>query len=100
MSGASVTFTNICKAYGSTLALSDFSLRVAPGEFVTLLGPSGSGKTTALNALAGFVEPTSGELEIDGRSVLHLPPEKRGLGMVFQSYSLFPHMNILNRPGF
>ena len=95
-----IAFRKISKSYGSALALAEFSLTLAPGEFVTLLGPSGSGKTTALNVLAGFVAPSSGELEIDGQSVLHLPPEHRNLGMVFQSYSLFPHLNIYDNVAF
>lgn len=92
--GASVIFEKVTKSYGSIDALADFDLTVEPGEFVTLLGPSGSGKTTALNVLAGFVEETAGDVRIGGRSVLGLPPESRNVGMVFQNYSLFPHMNV------
>jgi putative spermidine/putrescine transport system ATP-binding protein len=100
MRGASVEFVNVAKRYNSVEALADFDLVVEPGEFMTLLGPSGSGKTTALNVLAGFSDATSGRVMIDGRSVGDLPPEKRNLGMVFQSYSLFPHMNVFENVAF
>ncbi len=88
------------KNYGSTIALADFSLDVSPGEFVTLLGPSGSGKTTALNVLAGFTDLSGGDVLIDGRSVAPLPPERRNLGMVFQHFSLFPHMSVFDNVAF
>jgi len=100
LSGASVVFNSVGKNYGKTRVLADFNLDVKPGEFMTLLGPSGSGKTTALNALAGFVEDISGDILIDGKSVGSLPPEKRNVGMVFQSYSLFPHMTVAENVGF
>lgn len=76
------------------VGIQDVSLSVQPGEFVTFLGPSGSGKTTTLNAIAGFVQPTSGAVVIDGREVTNLAPNKRNLGMVFQNYALFPHMTV------
>lgn len=98
--GASVTFEKVSKSYGSVHALADFDLTIEPGEFVTLLGPSGSGKTTALNVLAGFVEETSGDVRIGDSSVLGLPPERRNVGMVFQNYSLFPHMNVFENVAF
>lgn len=75
-------------------AVIDFSLDVAPGEFVTLLGPSGCGKTTALRALAGLEDIDSGEILLDGRSIAHLPSYRRRIGMVFQNYALFPHMSV------
>lgn len=98
--GASVIFDKVSKSYGSVDALIDFDLTIQPGEFVTLLGPSGSGKTTALNVLAGFVEESAGDVRIDDRSVLDLPPENRNVGMVFQNYSLFPHMNVFENVAF
>lgn len=76
------------------IGIDNVSLSVRPGEFVTFLGPSGSGKTTTLNAIAGFVAPTEGSVHIDGRDVTDMPPNRRGLGMVFQNYALFPHMTI------
>ncbi len=100
MPGASVSFRKVSKSYGVVCALSDFDLNVEPGEFVTFLGPSGSGKSTALNVLAGFADATSGDVLIGGRSVLDLPPERRDLGMVFQSYSLFPHMTVFENVAF
>lgn len=100
MAGASVSFRQVGKRYGVVTALADFDLEVAPGEFMTFLGPSGSGKTTALNVLAGFVDPSEGDVSIDGRSVVALPPERRQLGMVFQSYTLFPHMNVFDNVAF
>jgi putative spermidine/putrescine transport system ATP-binding protein len=98
--GSPLSFSRITKRYGDVVALADFSLDVAAGEFVTFLGPSGSGKTTALNILAGFIDPTAGEVTIDGVSITRLPSEKRNVGMVFQSYSLFPHMNVRDNVGF
>jgi putative spermidine/putrescine transport system ATP-binding protein len=98
--GAAVTFKQAGKRFGATVALDSFDLEVAPGEFVTLLGPSGSGKTTALNILAGFTEPSSGDVAIAGRSVVTLPPERRNVGMVFQSFSLFPHLTVFENVAF
>ena len=84
----------IGKTYGDFHALGDVSLTIGRGEFVTLLGPSGSGKTTFLMILAGFVKATSGTLTKDGVDITTLPAEKRGFGMVFQGYALFPHMSV------
>lgn len=100
MGGQSLVFEQVVKNFGSVKALVDFNLTVKPGELLTLLGPSGSGKTTALNALAGFIEPDSGDIRIGDRSVVGMPPEKRDLGMVFQSYTLFPHMNVFDNIAF
>lgn len=100
MTGAEVSFRGVSKRYGPVEALADFDLQVRPGEFMTFLGPSGSGKTTALNVLAGFTHASSGEIKIGDRSVGDLPPEKRNVGMVFQSYSLFPHMNVFENVAF
>ncbi|MCY4352441.1 MAG: ATP-binding cassette domain-containing protein, partial [Gemmatimonadetes bacterium] len=92
---AYVEFENVCKSYdGRTLIVQNVNFSVRKGEFLTLLGPSGSGKTTCLMMLAGFETPTSGDIRIDGRSVHALPPRKRGIGMVFQNYALFPHMTV------
>lgn len=99
-----ITFDRVGVRYGRrgrhTDALVDFNLRVAPGETVALLGPSGSGKSTALNALAGFVRPTSGAVRLAGRDVTDLPPAKRGIGVVVQSYALFPHMRVAENVAF
>ncbi len=99
-----ITFDRVGVAYGSgkkaTSALVDFNLRVAAGETVALLGPSGSGKSTALNALAGFVRPTTGAVRLAGRDVTDLPPAKRGIGVVLQSYALFPHMRVADNVAF
>jgi 2-aminoethylphosphonate transport system ATP-binding protein len=99
-----ITFDRVGVAYGrgrkATSALIDFNLRVAAGETVALLGPSGSGKSTALNALAGFVRPTTGAVRLAGRDVTDLPPAKRGIGVVLQSYALFPHMRVADNVAF
>lgn len=100
MPGASVSYQGVSKKYGAVNALLDFNLTVDPGEIMTFLGASGSGKTTALNVLAGFTEASSGDVKIDGRSVVRLPPERRNVGMVFQSYSLFPHMSVFQNVAF
>ena len=90
-----VEFEGVSKSYdGRTLVVDDLNLGIGKGEFVTLLGPSGSGKTTILMMLAGFQPATSGVIRIGGRSVQDLPPRKRGIGMVFQNYALFPHMTV------
>ena len=92
---AHVEFKGVSKSYdGRTLVVEDLDLSIRTGEFVTLLGPSGSGKTTILMMLAGFQVPTAGEILLDGRPIHDLPPRKRGIGMVFQNYALFPHMTV------
>lgn len=93
--GASITLRRLTKKYGSVTAVDAIDLDARPGEFLTLLGPSGSGKTTTLNMIAGFVDVTDGDLQIDGRPVADLPPYRRNIGMVFQHYALFPHMTVL-----
>jgi spermidine/putrescine ABC transporter ATP-binding subunit len=99
-SGAQVRLRNLGKAYGTVMALEDMSLDIPGGAFVSLLGPSGSGKTTTLNLIAGFLTPDRGDIFIDERSVAEVPPHKRNIGMVFQSYSLFPHMTVAENVGF
>jgi putative spermidine/putrescine transport system ATP-binding protein len=85
---------NLSKRFGELYALQNFNLDVQGGEFISLLGPSGCGKTTALNCLAGLIEPDSGEIEVDGKSVVATAPERRNFGMVFQNYALFPHLTV------
>src|SRR5438034_5037940 len=75
-------------------AVRDFTLRIEPGELVTLLGPSGCGKTTVLRTLAGLEEPDAGEILVDGRSIVALPAHRRRVGLVFQNYALFPHLTV------
>ncbi|MFE3828236.1 ABC transporter ATP-binding protein [Streptomyces sp. NPDC059092] len=89
-----ITFDGVTVRFQDFEALPSFSLQVEEGEFFTLLGPSGCGKTTALRALAGFVDPTAGDIAVDGRKVTHLPSGKREVGMVFQNYALFPGMSV------
>ena len=90
-----VEYRSVRKSYdGRTVVVEDLDLTVEKGEFLTLLGPSGSGKTTCLMMLAGFVQPSAGSILVDGQSVHDLPPDKRGIGVVFQNYALFPHMTV------
>jgi len=90
-----VKFDKVDKSYdGEILVVKDLNLDVPKGEFLTMLGPSGSGKTTVLMMLAGFETPTSGEIYLDGEPISSIPPNKRGIGMVFQNYALFPHMTV------
>jgi putative spermidine/putrescine transport system ATP-binding protein len=92
---AFVEFDRVQKSYdGQTLVVKDLNLRMPKGEFLTMLGPSGSGKTTCLMMLAGFETATNGEIRLKGRNINLVPPHKRGIGMVFQNYALFPHMTV------
>lgn len=88
------------KTYGHFTAVENLDLEVRQGEFVSLLGPSGCGKTTTLQLIAGFIEPTAGAIRLGGKDLLQLTPDRRGLGIVFQSYALFPHMNVWNNVAF
>jgi len=95
-----VVLEGVAKTYGSTVAVSDFSLAVAKGELVALLGPSGCGKTTTLRMIAGFILPSHGDISIGGRRVTRDPPYRRSTGMVFQGYALFPHMTVAGNVAF
>jgi putative spermidine/putrescine transport system ATP-binding protein len=97
---ANISIRNLHKTFGTSTAVSDFSLEIADGEMVAFLGPSGCGKTTTLRMVAGFVEPTSGGIAFGGQDVTHVPPHKRDTGMVFQRYALFPHMTIAQNVAF
>jgi len=98
--GASVQLDQLVRTYGQVRALDGFSLTIAPGEFVALLGPSGCGKTTALRVLAGFEQPDSGRVLVDGNDISDVSAQKRDMGMVFQSYALFPHMTAGDNVGY
>ena len=95
-----VAVRGLCKRYQNVVAAADVSFEVPRGSLLTLLGPSGSGKTTTLMMVAGFAEPDSGTIEVAGRDVTRLPPNKRGLGVVFQSYALFPHKTVAENVAF
>ncbi|MDA7452499.1 ABC transporter ATP-binding protein [Candidatus Pelagibacter ubique] len=96
-----VKFDNVDKSYdGKVLVVKGLNLDIEEGEFVTMLGPSGSGKTTCLMMLAGFETPTHGEIYLDGKVISNIPPHKRGIGMVFQNYALFPHMTVYENLAF
>ncbi|MHB9753586.1 ABC transporter ATP-binding protein [Streptomyces sp. BYX5S] len=95
-----IRFDRVSVAYGGTTVLDSLDLTVEPGEVMALLGPSGSGKTTALRAVAGFVRPASGRVFLGGRDVTDLPPHRRGIGMVVQSYALFPHLRVEDNVAF
>jgi thiamine transport system ATP-binding protein len=95
-----VDLDGVSKEYAGTTALADLSLSVRDGEFFTLVGPSGCGKTTTLRLLGGFEEPTAGRVRFDGETVAGVPPEERGVGVVFQNYALFPHMSVAENVGY
>jgi len=99
--GAFVSFERVQKSYdGINLVVKDLNLSMPKGEFLTMLGPSGSGKTTCLMMLAGFETATHGDILLDGVSINNIPPHKRGIGMVFQNYALFPHMTVAENLSF
>ena len=90
----------LTKRFGPKTVLRDFALEARGRQFITLLGPSGCGKSTALNIVAGLIPASEGEVRVDGERIDHLPPEKRGFGMVFQNYALFPHMTVFGNIAF
>src|ERR671928_15528 len=90
----------LTKAYGDVLAVDALDLTVAKGEFISFLGPSGCGKTTTLQMIAGFLDPSQGTIRLEGKDLLKIPPARRGLGIVFQSYALFPHMTAAENVAF
>src|ERR1044071_630970 len=97
---AFLSLTNLSRSFGSTRAVADVSLDVAQGEFFGLLGPSGCGKTTTLRMIAGLEKPDSGSIEFQSADITNLPPERRGFGLVFQNYALFPHLNVYENVAF
>ncbi len=98
--GVSVELTDLTREYGPVKALDGLTLHIEPGELVALLGPSGCGKTTALRILAGLDEATSGTVSVDGKDLTSVPANKRDMGMVFQAYSLFPHLTVVDNVAF
>src|SRR5512139_427737 len=91
---SSVTFQNVTKAYGNIIAVNNLNLRIADQEFLVFVGPSGCGKTTSLRMLAGLEDITAGNIYIGDKLVNDIPPKDRDIAMVFQSYALYPHMNV------
>jgi len=100
VAGAAVSLVGLEKRFDTVGAVRGVSLEIQSGEFLTLLGPSGSGKTTTLMMIAGFEQPTAGDIAIDGNSVVAIPPYRRNIGMVFQNYALFPHLTVAENIGF
>src|SRR5918997_2551211 len=92
--------SNLRKSFGAHQAVHHFDMGVDRGEFVSFLGPSGCGKTTTLRMIAGFEQPTDGRIRIDGQEITHLRPNQRKIGMVFQSYALFPNMTVADNVAF
>jgi ABC-type Fe3+/spermidine/putrescine transport system ATPase subunit len=100
INGASIRIVDLEKRFGYLKAVSNFNIDIQPGEFISVLGASGSGKTTVLRMLAGLEEPSGGQILIDGRDTVGLPPEERNIGLVFQDYALFPHMSVRDNVAF
>ena len=100
MSNLDIELVSVSKAYGPISVVKDIDLKIPKGEFVSILGPSGCGKTTTLNMIAGFSEPSDGDIRIRGQSQAHVPPERRNIGLVFQNYALFPHMTVAENVAF
>lgn len=97
---AELALTGLSKRYSDHLAVDGVDLRVASGEFVSLLGPSGCGKSTLLRMIAGLIEPSGGSIVLGGTDITHVPTHRRGLGLVFQSYALFPHLSVAGNVGY
>jgi len=97
---AFLELSNVTKKYGNTAVVSDISLKIERGELMAFLGPSGCGKTTTLQMLAGFTDITSGEIHVDSKPMHDVPPHKRNIGVVFQSYALFPHLTVFENVAF
>ena len=97
---AAIELKNLVIDFGETLAVNDVDLKIKKGELVTLLGPSGCGKTTVLNAIAGLLTPTSGQIIFSSKNVTKFSPRKRRLGLVFQNYALYPHMTTYDNVAF
>ena len=95
-----LVLTDVRKQFGETVAVHSFNLAAEKGEFVSFLGPSGCGKTTTLRMIAGFEKPTSGTITVDGKDITYKSPNQRNVGMVFQSYALFPNMTVAGNIGF
>src|SRR6184192_379569 len=98
--GVEVRLEDLRRTYGTTTALDGLTLTLSPGELVVLLGPSGCGKTTTLRLLAGLEDADTGRILLDGQDITRLPASKRDMGMVFQAYSLFPHMTVRDNVAF
>src|SRR5216117_4054335 len=100
MPGGEVQLVGLVKRFADVTAVDGIDLEVAPGEFFSLLGPSGCGKTTTLRLIAGFEQPTSGRILLDGTDMAQTPPHRRKVNTVFQSYALFPHLNVFDNVAF
>src|SRR5271163_4310221 len=100
VSQGALELRGLTKRYGSESVVNAIAVSIAPGEFFSLLGPSGSGKTTTLMMVAGFVHPDGGAILLDGTDIASVPPQKRGFGMVFQNYAIFPHLNVFENIAF
>ena len=97
---AFIAVAGLTKRYKNQAVVDGISFAVAEGEFLTMLGPSGGGKTTTLGCIAGFIAPDAGSVRIGGRDMTAVPPHRRGLGMVFQNYALFPHLTVAENVAF
>ncbi|HRJ75295.1 MAG TPA: ABC transporter ATP-binding protein, partial [Anaerolineales bacterium] len=95
-----LSLSNVTKQFGDTTVVDNFNLEIAKGEFVSFLGPSGCGKTTTLRMVAGFETPSSGNILLNGVDITHNAPNQRNVGMIFQSYALFPNMTVAQNIGF
>jgi spermidine/putrescine transport system ATP-binding protein len=100
MPGGEVRLVELVKRFGDTTAVDGVTLTIEPGEFFSLLGPSGCGKTTSLRMIAGFEQPTSGRILLDGTDVSQTPPHRRDVNTVFQNYALFPHLSVFDNVAF
>jgi spermidine/putrescine transport system ATP-binding protein len=98
--GGEVQLVDLVKRFGSAIAVDGINLTIPEGQFFSLLGPSGCGKTTTLRMVAGFEQPTSGEVRLDGDDMARIPPNQRNVHTVFQSYALFPHLKVFDNVAF